>query len=199
MMTTTTTTMMLMAVVVIMMTMIIMMMMITIMMAVTTMATDGTRMNDDGEENGEDDGDTTSRRYCIHLSGNRIYLTEGFPHWHGGVSSSELLKEKQNSTAPTPTSQAQQQQSYKKKTITSTDSDYCAFAPNVFGKLPRIQFPETIKLRIRGFFRARKNSCRTCHSFWCRKVLWLQVGEAVWSNCKQTQSSKSRLFPRKKY
>ena len=33
----------------------------------------------------------------------------------------------------------------------------------VLVSFPSIQIPETIKLRIRGFFRARKNSCRTCH------------------------------------
>ena len=38
-----------------------------------------------------------------------------------------------------------------------------AFAPKIFVSFPRIQFPETTKLRIRGFFCARKNSCRTCH------------------------------------
>ena len=34
--------------------------------------------------------------------------------------------------------------------------------PKGFVSFPRIPFPETIKLRIRGFFRARMNSCGTC-------------------------------------
>ena len=41
---------------------------------------------------------------------------------------------------------------------------------------PRIPFPETVKLRIGGFFGGRK----------CRKALWLQAREASWSVCKRT-------------
>ena len=35
--------------------------------------------------------------------------------------------------------------------------------PKCFASFPRIPFPETIKLRIRGFFHAQKNSCRMRH------------------------------------
>ena len=46
--------------------------------------------------------------------------------------------------------------------------------PKFFVSFPRIQFSETIKLRIRGFFHERKNSGRTCHhEVKCRKALWL--------------------------
>ena len=72
----------------------------------------------------------------------------------------------------------------------STDNDCCAFAP----------FPETIKLRIRGFFCAWKNFCRTCHcEVKCRKALWLEACEALWSSCKRTQTSWSRFFLQNKY
>ena len=38
----------------------------------------------------------------------------------------------------------------------------------------------------RGFFRARKNSCRTCpFEVKCRKTFWLQARQALWSNCKR--------------
>ena len=41
-----------------------------------------------------------------------------------------------------------------------------------------------------------KNSCRTCpYEVNCRKVLWSQAREALWSNCKRTQSSESNVFP----
>ena len=44
------------------------------------------------------------------------------------------------------------------------------------------------------FFRARKNSCRTCcYEVRCREALWLQVRKALWSNCKGTPSSESRF------
>ena len=43
----------------------------------------------------------------------------------------------------------------------STENDCCAFAPKLFGWISLIEFPETLELRIKGFFRARKNSCRT--------------------------------------
>ena len=38
----------------------------------------------------------------------------------------------------------------------SIDIDYCAFAEEMFGKLPRIQLPESITLRIRGLVREKK-------------------------------------------
>ena len=46
----------------------------------------------------------------------------------------------------------------------------------------------------------QKNLCRTtCHyEAKCRKALWLQAHKALWSNCKQTQSSKSWFFVCKK-
>ena len=54
----------------------------------------------------------------------------------------------------------------------------------------------TKKLRIRGFFCARKNSCRRClYEVKCRKALWLRAREALWSNCKRTQ----RFFLCKKF
>ena len=65
---------------------------------------------------------------------------------------------------------------------------------------PSIPFPETIKLRIRDFFHARRNSFRTCHyEIECRKALWSQGREVLWSNCKRTQSSTSRFVLCKKY
>ena len=85
------------------------------------------------------------------------------------------------------------------RTCISTDNNCCAFAEKCLVSLPRIPFPQTIKLWMRGFFRARKNSCRTCHyEVKCRKTLWLQAREAVWSDWKQTQSSESRFFLRKR-
>ena len=75
-------------------------------------------------------------------------------------------------------------------TRTSTDND-----PKFVASFLRIQFPETTKLRIRGFTRARKNSCRTCHyGLKCCKALWLQARKALWSNCQRTQPSQSRFF-----
>ena len=72
--------------------------------------------------------------------------------------------------------------------------------PKFLASIPKIPFPETMRLRMRGFFRARNNSCRMCHcKVKCRKALWLQLREALWSNCKRTQSSESRFFLCKKY
>ena len=55
-----------------------------------------------------------------------------------------------------------------------------------------ITFPETSISRnfpMRGFFRLRKNSRITCRcEVKCRNALYLQAREAVWSNCKRTQS-----------
>ena len=63
-------------------------------------------------------------------------------------------------------------------------------------KFSIIPFPGTIKLRIIGLFRTRKNSCRTCHyEVKCRKALWLQAHDAI----KRTQSSESRFYLCKKY
>ena len=60
--------------------------------------------------------------------------------------------------------------------------------------------PVCINYRIRGFFCARKNLCRTCHyEVKCRKALWLQACEALWSNCERTQSKELRFFLCKKY
>ena len=62
------------------------------------------------------------------------------------------------------------------KTRISTDSDYCAFAPKLLVSFPRTQFfPETIKLWIRGFFRARNKSCITCYyeageALYCKRI-----------------------------
>ena len=58
----------------------------------------------------------------------------------------------------------------RRATSMSTNSDCCAFAPTFFVSFPRIPFPETIKLRIRGFFRARNN--------W-RRTLWSQVSQSI--------------------
>ena len=64
--------------------------------------------------------------------------------------------------------------------------------PKFLVSFPRIPFPETLKLRIRGF-PARNNSCKTFHyEAKCCKVLWLQARQALWSNCKRTHSSESR-------
>ena len=64
--------------------------------------------------------------------------------------------------------------------------------PKVLVSFPRIPFSETINLWIRGFFWTWTNSCRMCHyEVKCRKAFWLQAHETLWSNCKQTQSSKS--------
>ena len=53
---------------------------------------------------------------------------------------------------------------------------------------------------MRGFFRVRKNSGRTCHcEAKCHKALWLQAREELWSNCMRTRSSKSTFFLCKKY
>ena len=67
--------------------------------------------------------------------------------------------------------------------------------PKCLVSFPRIPFPETIKLRIRDAFRPRKNSCRASHYDVTkyRIALWLQAREALWSNCKRTQSSESRF------
>ena len=84
-------------------------------------------------------------------------------------------------------------------TSTAANSDCCALHQNFLVSFPRIPFPETIELRIRGFFHARKNSCKTRrYDVKCRKALWLRAREALWSNCKRTQSSKSRFFLCKK-
>ena len=68
-------------------------------------------------------------------------------------------------------------------------------------KLPKNTiFRNYIKVRIRGFSHTRKNSCGMCHSeVKCRRALWLQAGEALWFNCKRTQSSGWRFFLCKKY
>ena len=67
--------------------------------------------------------------------------------------------------------------------------------PKVLLSFSTIPFPETIKLQIRGFFRAQKNSCRTCHyEVKSRKALWLDAREALWYNCgppKRTESNES--------
>ena len=56
-------------------------------------------------------------------------------------------------------------------------------------------FRNYTKLRIRGFFRTRKNSGRTCQfDVECRKALWLPARQALWCNDKRTQASESRSF-----
>ena len=55
-----------------------------------------------------------------------------------------------------------------------------------------IPFPETLKLRIRRFFVGKRTLAERVIK--CRKALWLHAREALWSNCKQTQSSESKLF-----
>ena len=72
--------------------------------------------------------------------------------------------------------------------------------PNFLVSFPIIPSTETIKLRIRAFFRARKNLCRTGHyEAKCRNAIWLQAREALWSNCKRTKLSESRFFLCSKY
>ena len=56
-----------------------------------------------------------------------------------------------------------------------------------------------MKLGIRGFLALMK-SCRTHHyEVKCRKALCLQAREALWSNCRRTQSSESSFFLCEKY
>ena len=65
--------------------------------------------------------------------------------------------------------------------------------PKCSVSFPRIPFPETIKLRIRGIFCARKNSCRMCHyEGKCREASWLRAREALWSNCQWIKSRQPR-------
>ena len=53
------------------------------------------------------------------------------------------------------------------------------FHPKSLASFPRKPVPETIKLGMGGLFRARKNSCRTCHyEVKCRKALRLYAREA---------------------
>ena len=68
--------------------------------------------------------------------------------------------------------------------------------PKLLVSFPRIPFPETVKVRIRdSSFVREKNSWRTCHyEVKCHKAYWLGTREALWSNCKQTHSSKSIFF-----
>ena len=64
----------------------------------------------------------------------------------------------------------------------------------MFGKLLENTNSRNYKLRMRRFFRARKNSYSTCHhEVKCRKALWLQARKALWSISKRTQSSASRF------
>ena len=66
-------------------------------------------------------------------------------------------------------------------------------------RFPKLPFPETIKLQIRGFFYAWKNHRMCLHEVKFCKALWLQVHEALWFNCKCQQSSESRCFLCTKY
>ena len=51
--------------------------------------------------------------------------------------------------------------------------------PKRLVNFPRTPFPETIKLTIRGFFGASKNSCRTFnYEVKCPKASWFQAREA---------------------
>ena len=85
-------------------------------------------------------------------------------------------------------------------TSTATDRGCCAFAPTIFCKHPKNTISRKYKITNKRLFRARRNSCRTWHvEVKCRKALWLQAREILWSNCKRTQSSESRFFLCKKY
>ena len=44
-----------------------------------------------------------------------------------------------------------------------------------------------------------QNPTMNLYEIKCHKALWLQAREAVWSNCKRTQSSVPRFFLCKKY
>ena len=85
----------------------------------------------------------------------------------------------------------------------STDSDCCTFAPKIVGKLPKntVPFPQTIKFRIGGFFRAQKNFCKCvitkssvaehcgCK---CVRPLWpnrnrMQSNELIFFLCKKSE------------
>ena len=56
--------------------------------------------------------------------------------------------------------------------------------PKYFVSFPRIPFQETIwNYEQEAFMREKKNSCRTCrYGVKCRKALWLQASEVLWSN-----------------
>ena len=75
--------------------------------------------------------------------------------------------------------------------IVSTDSDCCAFAPNIFGKLPKNTISRNHKItNERPLFVCERTSCRMCHhEVKSAKVLWLQARKALWSDCKQMQPS----------
>ena len=77
------------------------------------------------------------------------------------------------------------------KTITDNIIVLC---PKFLVTSTRKLFPETIKLRIGGFFRAQKNLCRTCHyKVKCRKALWCSEVNQDFS-CVRNMNSKALLY-----
>ena len=79
----------------------------------------------------------------------------------------------------------------------STDCDCCTFAPKIVGELLMNAISRNYEItnKSRAFLCAQKNSCRTCfYEVKCRRALWLQECESLWSNCKRTQSSELRFF-----
>ena len=61
---------------------------------------------------------------------------------------------------------------YDAQEAISTGSDCCTIVPKIFGKLPENTISRTIRLRIRGFFRAQKNSVQNVSS-------WSQVSQSI--------------------
>ena len=70
--------------------------------------------------------------------------------------------------------------------------------PEILVSVPRMPFPETMTFQIGGFFVCKKTSTELV-IMKCCKALWLHVHKALWSNCKQIQSSKSIFSLWKKY
>ena len=69
------------------------------------------------------------------------------------------------------------------------------FHPKFLVSFPRIPFEETIKLRIRGLFRARKNSCRTCHEVMCHKALWVGSARGTVVSLQTHAVERFEIFP----
>ena len=89
-------------------------------------------------------------------------------------------------------------------TSCTANSHYC-FALKMFGQIPKNTLSRTITLWIGGFFRVQKkrklqqNMLLWILSSVTRHYMVLQLHKALWSNCKQMQSSESTFFLCKKY
>ena len=70
----------------------------------------------------------------------------------------------------------------------STDSDCCAFAPNMFGKLPKNTIPRNYKTAYKRLLSCAKGLVQNV-SLKCRKAIWLHAYAALWSNCKRTHQA----------